>query len=204
MPTDEEKYADMSLDDFIAEPDTVDFMFVNSNQFQNYIANKPYIKIGTFLSNGSFVVAYTKPEYLQELSQDIGMNYVSIEPQLLTLLGEEALIASQIIDVQRQPFLNLTGKGVILGFVDTGIDYTKPAFLYEDGTSKIQYIWDQTLTGTPPENIRFGAVYSQTEINRALASEDPMSVVPSADNQGHGTFLASVAGSREKDIMRIQ
>ncbi len=198
MPPEEENYADMSLDDFIAEPDTIDFMLANSNRFQNYIADKPYIKIGTLLSNGSFVIVYTKRQYLRQISEDLGMNYVNIEPQILSLLGEEALIASQITDVQQQPFLNLTGQGVILGFVDTGIDYTKTAFQYEDGTSKIKYIWDQTLTGTPPENMRFGAVYTQEEINRALTSPNPLSVVPSTDNQGHGTFLASVAGSREK------
>ncbi len=198
MPTDEERYAEMSLDEFIAEPDTIDFVFINTYRFRKYVTDKPYIKFGTQMNAGTYVVVYTKQRYMAQISKEIGMDYINIYPQLLTLLGEEALIASQITDVHNQPFLDLTGKGVILGFVDTGIDYTKPAFQYEDGTSKIQCIWDQTMEGTPPENIRFGAVYTQEMINQALASEDPLSVVPTVDSHGHGTFLASVAGSREK------
>ncbi|MDR1700728.1 MAG: S8 family peptidase, partial [Lachnoclostridium sp.] len=198
MTQEEERYTGMSLDDFIAEPDTVDFMFINTRRFQQYVADKPYIKTGTLMEAGTFVVAYTKQQYLSQISLDLGLDYVNIEPQLLSLLGEDVLIASHIIDVKQQPFLNLTGRGVILGFIDTGIDYTKPAFRYEDGTSKIKYIWDQTLKGTPPDNIRYGAVFTQEMINQALTSQDPLSIVPSVDHNGHGTFLASVAGSREK------
>lgn len=108
-----------------------------------------------------------------------------------------SLIASGILQVQREP-LALTGRGVVICVIDTGIDYTNAVFRNEDGTSRILAIWDQTIqTGEPPEGFLYGTEYTREEINRALQSEDPYSVVPSRDEIGHGSSLASVAaGSR--------
>ena len=106
-----------------------------------------------------------------------------------------ALIASGITQVQRPP-LNLTGQGVILCFIDTGIDYRDPAFLDENGDSRILALWDQTVqTGTPPAGLQYGSEYLRTDINRALRSADPYSIVPSRDTNGHGSVLAGVAAS---------
>lgn len=104
-----------------------------------------------------------------------------------------ALIASGITQVQRPP-LNLTGQGVILCFIDTGIDYRDPAFLDENGDSRILALWDQTVqTGTPPAGLQYGSEYLREDINRALRSEDPYTIVPSRDTNGHGSVLAGVA-----------
>ena len=104
-----------------------------------------------------------------------------------------SLIASGITQVQRPP-LSLTGQGVILCSIDTGIDYRNPAFLDENGNSRILAIWDQTVqTGTPPKGLKYGSEYRREEINRALRSEDPYSIVPSRDENGHGSVLAGVA-----------
>ena len=107
------------------------------------------------------------------------------------------LIASGIPQVQREP-LALTGRGVVICVIDTGIDYTNPVFRNEDGSSRILAIWDQTVqTGEPPEGFLYGTEYTREDINRALQSEDPYSVVPSRDEIGHGSSVASVAaGSR--------
>lgn len=103
------------------------------------------------------------------------------------------LIASGITQVQRPP-LSLTGRGVVVCIIDTGIDYTNPAFLDENGNSRILAIWDQTIQdGTPPEGFGFGSEYRREDINRALRAEDPYSVVPSRDENGHGSAMAAVA-----------
>lgn len=109
----------------------------------------------------------------------------------------DALIASGILQVQRDP-LNLTGRGCVICFIDTGIDYTLDAFRDADGNSRILAIWDQTVqTGRPPEGFLYGSEYRREEINRALASEAPYNLVPSRDTNGHGTLMASLAAGSE-------
>lgn len=55
-------------------------------------------------------------------------------------------------------------------------------FLDENGNSRILAIWDQTVqTGIPPEGFKYGSEYRREDINLALRSEDPYSIVPSRD-----------------------
>ncbi len=133
--------------------------------------------------------------------------YYSI-PKLFTLLDTSALDASGIFPVFNQPSLGQKGRGTLLGFIDTGIDYRSPVFQKKDGRTRILGIWDQTLprplTVSPsPETVisdssafdflQYGIHFGEEQINEALASLDPLSVVPSKDSLGHGTFLAGVA-----------
>lgn len=102
------------------------------------------------------------------------------------LFDPNTLIESGILAVQQEP-LSLTGRGVLIGFVDTGIRYEMNVFRRSDGGTRIVSIWDQ-------ESGRF---YSEQEINEALQSDEPQSRVPVSDDLGHGTAMASVAaGSR--------
>ena len=94
--------------------------------------------------------------------------------------------------------LSLKGNGVLVGFIDTGIDYTNPVFRFSDGSTRIAAIWDQSIEdGTPPDGIIYGAEYRREQINEALQSEDPYELVPHRDENGHGTFLAGVACGSE-------
>lgn len=122
-----------------------------------------------------------------------GFFYTSI-PKLFTLLDTVNLDAAGITQVQTQPVLELTGQNVILGFIDTGIDYTHPVFRRSDGSSRICGLWDQTIqTGTPPFDLEYGSAYTQKEIDQALEQEDPFSMIPSRDEIGHGTALAGIS-----------
>ena len=104
-----------------------------------------------------------------------------------------ALISSGITRVQGGA-LNLTGRGVVIGFLDTGIRYENEVFRKEDGSTRILGIWDQTIqTGEPPAGILYGTEYRRELIDLALQSENPLEIVPSVDTNGHGTTLASVA-----------
>lgn len=104
-----------------------------------------------------------------------------------------SLIASGILQVQRSP-LSLEGTGVVVCFIDTGIDYTNPVFLDDSGNSRILAIWDQTIEdGIPPEGYQYGAEYTREQINLAIQEENPYGSVPSRDTNGHGTAMASVA-----------
>lgn len=126
-----------------------------------------------------------------------GYGFRSLFPAVIGPYGKEALNSSGILTFHNQPYVPLRGQGILIGIVDSGIDYTHPVFRYEDNTSKIQYIWDQTIQGNAPDGFAYGTQYNNEEINRALNSDNPLEVVPSVDTTGHGTFLAGVAAGRE-------
>ncbi|MDR2022019.1 MAG: S8 family peptidase [Hungatella sp.] len=131
---------------------------------------------------------------------DLGRYSYNSFPSLYTLTSTASLEKSGISTVQRNPFLALFGRGVMVAVIDTGIDYRHPAFKYNDGTSRIFSIWDQTVqTGTIPDTFTFGSEYSREQINAALSSEDPLSLVPTTDPIGHGTAIASVLAGTPND-----
>lgn len=122
---------------------------------------------------------------------------------------------------RRDPFLS--GSGVLMAILDSGIDYRLPEFRNADGSTRIRYLWDQTLrpTGTGPQatddeegqnqelslsqedNLRFppagfalGVEFDSTQINRALAESNPQAqyqLLPTLDTSGHGTAVAGIA-----------
>lgn len=116
-------------------------------------------------------------------------------PRLFGLLDVSHLEESGILELQRNPGFDLYGQDVILGVIDTGIDYQHPAFIREDGTSRIGILWDQSIPAEKPnESFPYGSIYERENINEALNSENPLSIVPSIDRDGHGTLLAGIAG----------
>lgn len=119
-------------------------------------------------------------------------------PSCYTLLDIEAMNQAGISAVQNYPTLELSGEGVLIGFLDTGISYENPIFRRQDGGTKIAAIWDQTIQeGTPPTGFDYGSEYTREQINEALRAEEPLQLVPSTDRNGHGTFLASIAAGNE-------
>jgi subtilisin family serine protease len=119
-------------------------------------------------------------------------------PLLFGLTDELSLDASRVLNLRRTAAFNLRGQGVIIAIIDTGIDYTNPIFRRADGTSKIISIWDQSIhTGPSPEDANFGTIYTTEQINQALISQDPLAIVPSIDENGHGTMLAGIAAGND-------
>lgn len=155
-----------------------------------------------FVSN-QFVVSHRLLDEILPISID-HYEYYSI-PKLYTLLDTTSLESSGILRSFNQPALGSRGRGVIIGLVDTGIDYTNPLFTTSAGTSRILGIWDQTIYGTglpsknPLESITYGTVYSKPEIDRALQSSEPRSIVPTTDDTGHGTLMAAIAGGNQDE-----
>jgi subtilisin family serine protease len=98
-------------------------------------------------------------------------------------------------DFGQQPSTSdLQGSGVLIGLVDTGIDYQHQAFMNEDNTTRIVSIWDQSIESENyPSDFFYGTEYSRDQINEALANPHPLSLVPSTDTIGHGTMIAGVA-----------
>jgi subtilisin family serine protease len=131
---------------------------------------------------------------------DLGKYSYNSFPSLYTLTSSSSLEKSGIAAVQRNPSLALFGQGVLAVIIDTGIDYQHTAFQYSDGSSRILSMWDQTIQdGTPPEGLTFGTEYSREQINNALNSDDPFSIVPTMDSDGHGTAIASIMAGTPDD-----
>ena len=124
---------------FIQAPDTVDFVTRATDAFFAYVQRSNEVVIGQFLS-GRYVLGYIKQENFHHLEEALGTAFVSSVSVVLGLLDRPALEAAGISQVQSQPYLNLKGRGVLIGFLDTGIDYTQSVFRYEDGSSRIQSI----------------------------------------------------------------
>ncbi|NCC43632.1 MAG: protease, partial [Clostridia bacterium] len=118
----------------------------------------------------------------------------SLVPNLFVPLDTTSLEVSGILRVQTQPALQLKGENVLIGFIDTGINYTHPAFLAPGNRTRILRIWDQTIPSEDNSGpFGYGTEYTDAQINDALENDDPASLLPSKDTNGHGTFIAGTA-----------
>ena len=146
--------------------------------------------------NSGFLVMH-KPVDLA--ATDALDNYpYTIIPDVMGLLDTTSMEESGILPVHFRPGPGFLGQGVMVGLIDTGIDYTHPVFRYSDGSSRILSIWDQTIQSDQvPEAFPYGTLYRQDQINEALKTEDPHQLVPTRDEEGHGTFLAGIMAGGE-------
>ena len=108
---------------------------------------------------------------------------------------------------------DLSGTGVIVAVIDSGIDYAHPDFRNADGTTRILDLWDQTIPAgsvadplseenaeqsflEAPAGYFLGTEFPQAVINRALeqtTERERYAVCPSRDISGHGTHVTGIA-----------
>lgn len=147
----------------------------------------------------TLAVVVVPPEYLGQLRKDVP-SIIFIEFRSIYVLQDiSPSNVDSINEVKINPYLNLTGKGILIGMIDTGIDYLNKEFIREDGTSRIINIWDQSIYVQNGSNY-IGEIYTNEDINKALEEHrkgnDPYLIVPSKDEENHGTKMASIIGSR--------
>lgn len=140
-----------------------------------------------------------KEEDIERLKLDVpAIIYIEVRsPYVLQDISPESI--DEISSIKVNPYLNLDGTGVLIGMVDSGIDYLNPEFIREDGTSRIEVIWDQTVQ-VENSNYYVGTEFSNNDINKAIQrsrnGENPYDIVPSRDEDGHGTKMAGIIGAR--------
>lgn len=146
----------------------------------------------TIINSVAAVVNIPAGQFTNNIIMEFG--YAAI-PSLLGQVSSTGLESSGILRLRNIPNFNLIGQGVLIAIIDSGVDYTNPIFQNADKTTRIVSIWDQTIqSATPSSGVPFGTVYSRDQINQALQSEDPYQIVPSRDENGHGTMVAGIAG----------
>ena len=147
----------------------------------------------TELMNG-YAVIVIREDRIEELAGIPEVEFIE-KPKSLYFQTDVGRQVSCIDAVQTAPY-NLSGRGILIGIVDSGIDYENPDFRNEDGTTRIVSLWDQSITGRPPSGYATGSEYTRDEINAALAEPDRTvrsRIVPSRDTSGHGTAVAGIA-----------
>ena len=130
------------------------------------------------------------------------------KPKRLYFETFQAREASCILPVQTGSN-GLTGKGILVGVVDSGVDFFHPDFRNEDGSSRILRLWDQSVNGNPPNGYTKGTEYTKEEIDEALVLGETEGrrlialhieeasvarpLIPSGDFSGHGTAVLGIA-----------
>ena len=164
-----------------------DFIVKYMGNFQEDLGDVPGFSFQKI--NGIYGVVYAPLTEIGTLN--INTYSYSFIPKCYTHMDLGGLSASGITRLQEQPYLQLKGSGTAVAVVDSGIDYRNPVFQNEMG-SRILCIWDQTLEGDGKE-VPYGRVFWKKDIDQALASGNPLEIVPSVDTDGHGTRMAAIA-----------
>lgn len=147
------------------------------------------------LINNQFAALVLPKERIRNLLNYTEIEYIEIPKNML--YAQTSMSASCITTVQNNPPYQLKGKGVLLAIIDSGINYFHPDFRNEDGTTRIEYLWDQSIPGDPPQGFLSGTQYTRAQINEALRAPSQaagLTIVPSRDTVGHGTHVAGIAG----------
>jgi len=149
---------------------------------------------------GDVVTARVTPDQLAFISQLPEVAYIEAGIMLAPTLDKS-------VNMVRADKLRLQdpvsgGRGVFIGAVDTGIDWSHLDFrsdLDDDGfeeTSRIAYLWDQTEQEPVGRrgNIPLGVEYLQEDIEIDLALESGFDTgrVRERDENGHGTHVSGI------------
>ena len=142
---------------------------------------------------GGFAVVRIKEDALTLLTDIPQVTYVE-KPKAVYFALQEAKAASCLTGVQGGAD-GLSGAGVLFACVDSGVAYTHPDFRNEDGSTRILYLWDQTIEGNSPAGYTRGTEYTAEQINAALQAQtqtERREIVPSEDISGHGTSVLGI------------
>lgn len=162
---------------------------------------------------------------ITELLNNYGILQIP-EPLIDTIVSEDMITYAEkpkrlffeVNDGKRAACINtlqtrlpeLTGRGTLIGLIDSGIDYAHPDFRNNDGTTRLLALWDQTIAANSiphlssdsettlpsPDGYSLGTLFPSEIINEALNATDPQtrfSICPSQDLSGHGTHVAGIA-----------
>ncbi len=150
---------------------------------------------------------------IDQLPEVASLNFVdrvsypkTLIPKLDASIPE--ILADKVWETVRDTSGNsVNGTGVVIGIVDTGIDLTHGDFFFDNGTSKVPYLWDQSTNGQVPQGFDYGneCVRSQIEIRACSQIDgDLYGKEYLGTSTGHGTAVAAVAASTGEGTDRFE
>lgn len=192
-----------------ADPSAPNDLFINP-MYKHYVAQyqgdiisqsikNPYI-YATIIDDKYAIVSIPVNNSIDTIQKDIPAIVFIKRGYIYTLETITVMTAANINLLHLDNPLSLFGNGVLVGLVDTGIDYLNPEFMFKNGETRIHRIWDQTLpTDRTNQNVPFGVEYTKEQITDAINASksggNPYDIVNSKDTIGHGTSMASVIGA---------
>lgn len=146
----------------------------------------------------NYAIITIKQSLIGKLSEYQEIEYIEMPKGLFFAVSDGR--ASSCINQVQSGSNGLFGDGILIAVIDSGIDYTHPDFINENGTTRIVDLWDQTITPgegqAPPTGYAIGTLYTEEAINAALQETDRATrqqLIPSEDLTGHGTHVAGIA-----------
>lgn len=141
--------------------------------------------IGTQL--GSIITARIPADSVERIASIPGLRYIQLSRRFYPVLDVSvpSTHASSLRSGVSPNWAGYTGRGVVIGMVDTGIDPNHQDFTNSQG-SRILYIWDQTSGGANPPNLyNYGTEWTKAQIDAGLCTQ--------RDTSGHGTGVMGIA-----------
>lgn len=138
-----------------------------------------------------FAIVLVLEERLEALSALPNVEYVE-KPKSLFFALDEGRRAACVTPL-RLPEYNLFGEGVIVAVIDSGLDIYNNDFRNPDGSTRLLNLWDQSISGAPPEGYFLGSEYDEASLNELLSAPVPPFPLPGEDRSGHGTAVMGVA-----------
>ncbi len=130
---------------------------------------------------GNKVNALEINNFVKETAKDFNRAVPLLDTSLSV---NNVLPVHQGIQPLDQPY---TGKGVVMGYLDSGIDIMHPDFWNEDSSSRILYIWDQDAGGDTLQPYGYGIEWTKEDIDNGSCTHN--------DYFGHGTNVSAIGSS---------
>jgi subtilisin family serine protease len=146
---------------------------------------------------GNIITAQVPLNRINKIADDNSVQKIEL-PLKTKTLNDEAIkhVKADKVHNGNLPLgTGLKGKDVIVGIIDSGIDFNHPEFKFTDDNTKsrILFIWDQAdNSGTPPAGFSYGTEYTKEQIDDEIDGT-PTGIVKQKDTNGHGTHVAGTA-----------